>query len=47
MAALGRITHEKFTDKAIGNLLEELRWYEQNLPYDSDEAGLLRVARRD
>lgn len=47
MAALGRITHEKFTDKAIGSLLDELKWHEQSLPYDSDEASLLRVARRD
>jgi len=47
LATLGRPAHEKFTDPAIGQLLEDLRPYEESLPYDSDEASLIRVARRD
>jgi carboxypeptidase Taq len=47
MGTLQRLAHEKFTDSAIGKLLDELRSYEESLPYDSDEASLIRVARRD
>lgn len=46
LAMLGRMAHEKFTDPAVGALLDELGAYEQSLPYDSDEASLIRVARR-
>jgi len=46
-ATLQRLAHEKFTDAAIGRLLDELRPYEESLPYDSDEASLIRVTRRD
>jgi carboxypeptidase Taq len=47
IALLQRLAHEKFTDPAIGKLLDELRPYEESLPYDSDEASLIRVTRRD
>ncbi len=47
IATLSRLAHERFTDPAVGRLLEELRPHEESLPYDSDEAALLRVARRD
>src|SRR5512135_3586663 len=47
MATLGRLAHEKFTDPAIGRLLEELRPYEEGLSYDSDDASLIRVTRRE
>ena len=47
LATLGRLAHEKATDPAIGQLLDELRTYEGNLPYDSDDAALIRVARRE
>ena len=47
MAMLERLAHEKFTDPALGQLLEGLRDYEESLSYDSDEASLIRVARRD
>ncbi|HEX9373973.1 MAG TPA: carboxypeptidase M32, partial [Roseiflexaceae bacterium] len=47
LATLGRLAHEKFTDPAIGKLLDDLRPYEQSRPYDSFEASLIRVARRD
>jgi carboxypeptidase Taq len=46
-ATLGRLAHEKFTDPAIGKLLDELRPFEESLPYDSDDASLIRVTRRD
>ena len=46
LATLSRITHEKFIDSKIGKLLNELRPYEENLPYDSDDASLIRVTRR-
>lgn len=46
-STLGRISHEKFTSDEIGRLLEDLRPYEESLPYDSDEASLIRVARKD
>jgi len=47
LATLGQLAHEKFTDPAIGQLLEDLRPYEESLPYDSDEASLIRVTRRN
>ena len=47
MATLGRLAHDKFTDPAIGKLLDELRPYEESLPYDSDDASLIRVTRRN
>ncbi len=47
MATLGKIAHEKFTSDEIGKLLDDLRDYEASLPYDSDEASLIRVARQD
>lgn len=46
MATLGRLAHEKFTDAAVGKLLDALRPYEEGLPYDSDDASLIRVTRR-
>jgi carboxypeptidase Taq len=46
-ALLGRLVQEKSTDPAIGKLLEALRPYEESLPYDSDDASLIRVARRN
>ena len=45
-ATLSRIAHEKFTDPAIGKLLDALTPYEKSLDYDSNEASLIRVTRR-
>lgn len=45
MATLGRISHEKFTSPEIGQLLEDLRPYEESLPYESDDASLIRETR--
>ena len=47
IATLGRLAHEKFVDDDIGRLLEKLRSHEESLEYDSDDASLIRVTRRD
>jgi carboxypeptidase Taq len=47
LATLGRISHERFTDPEIGRLLDQLAPLEESLPYDSDDASLIRVTRRD
>jgi carboxypeptidase Taq len=46
-ALLARLAQEKSIDPAIGKLLDELRPYEESLPYESDDASLIRVARRE
>jgi len=46
LSTLARLAHEKFTDATIGKLLDDLRPYEESLPYDSDDASLIRVTRR-
>ncbi len=47
LGTLTRIVHERFTDPDVGRLLDELQPYEESLPYDSNDASLIRVARRD
>jgi carboxypeptidase Taq len=47
LGTLGKLAHELFTSDEIGNLLEELRPYEESLDRESVEASLIRVARRD
>jgi carboxypeptidase Taq len=46
-ATLSRIIHDRFTDPAIGELLDELEQNADSLDYDSDDASLIRVTRRD
>ncbi len=46
-ATIGRIAHEKFIDPAIGKLLDELAPWAEKQPYDSEEASLIRVTRRN
>lgn len=46
LAILERIAHEKFTSPEIGRLLDELQPYADSLPYDHDDAALVRVTRR-
>ena len=46
-ATLSRLAHEKSTAPALGKLLDELQPYGEQLPYDSDDASLIRVTRRD
>jgi carboxypeptidase Taq len=47
LATASKIVHELLVSNELGSLLEELRPYEESLDYDSDEASLIRVARRD
>ena len=47
LATLGQLAHTKFTDAELGRLLDRLRPYEEELGYESDEASLIRVTRRD
>ena len=46
-ATLSRLAHEKFTDPALGRLLDDLAVYGESQPYASDDASLIRVVRRD
>jgi carboxypeptidase Taq len=47
VGTLQRLAHERFVDPAVGRLLDDLGPYEESLPYDSDDASLIRVTRRD
>jgi carboxypeptidase Taq len=47
LATLSRLTHDLFTSDETGRLLENLAGYEESLPYESEEASLIRLARRD
>src|SRR5919204_2873116 len=44
-ATIGRLAHEKFVSKEVGELLDGLD--EGDYDYDSVEASLIRVTRRD
>jgi carboxypeptidase Taq len=46
-ATIGRAAHERLVSDELGRLLEQLRGEEESLPYESDEASLVRVARHD
>jgi carboxypeptidase Taq len=46
LATLRRLSHELLTDTEVGRLLEELSSAEESLPYESDDASLIRVTRR-
>ena len=47
LGTVTRLAHERFVSDDIGALLEKLRSFEESVEYDSDEASLIRVARRD
>lgn len=47
LATISRLSHERLADPALGELLERLKGYEATLDRDSDDASLIRVARRD
>src|SRR5689334_24650895 len=47
LATVERIAHQRFSDERIGALAHELSEHEASLPYDSDDASLIRVTRRD
>lgn len=46
LATLGRLAHEKITSPEIGRLLDALAPYAEDLPYDHDDAALIRATRR-
>ena len=46
LATLQKVAHEKFTDPAVGHLLDDLQPYAASLPPDDDDASLVRVTRR-
>lgn len=47
LATLARVIYEKSTSAALGQLIDELEPYGASLDYDSDEASLIRAARKD
>lgn len=47
LATLGKIAHEKFSSKEVGDLLDSLQYYDESLDYHSYESSLLRLARRE
>ena len=47
LATLSQLAQEKFTDPAVGRLLDELQPCQENQPYGSDEASLIRVTQRE
>jgi len=47
LATLEEIVHARASDDRFGELFEELEPYAEALPHDSDDACLIRVARRD
>ncbi len=46
LATVGRVAHDLFVADQTGELLDRLRDFEEGLPFESDEASLIRVARR-
>jgi carboxypeptidase Taq len=46
-ATLRRLSHERSVDPALGRLIDELLPHADSLSYDTDDASLIRVARRD
>jgi carboxypeptidase Taq len=47
IATLAQISQEKLVDPAMGQLLDDLRPYEERLSYDDDDAAMIRVGRRN
>ena len=47
MATLSKIAHETFTSDETGELLETLKRLEKGLPFEDNDAALIRVTRRD
>src|SRR3979409_1375430 len=47
LTTLRRLAHIRFTADDVGGLLDELDGGVRSLPYDSDDASLVRVTRRD
>ncbi len=47
VAMLAQLAHERLVAPAMGRLIEALARYGEGLPHDSDDAGIIRTARRD
>ena len=47
LGTLSEMTHELFVADEVGEWLEALRPYEESLDYGSDDASLIRFARRE
>ncbi len=47
LATLARLAHIRFTSDEVGQLLEDLEPYAEQLPADSDDARLIKVTRRE
>jgi carboxypeptidase Taq len=47
LSTLLRLSHVKFTSKEVGRLLDDLEDELASAPFDSDEASVVRVTRRD
>jgi carboxypeptidase Taq len=47
LGTLERLAHEALTSDEMGRLLDELAPHEDSLDYDSNEASLIRLVRRD
>ena len=47
LSTLFRLAHVRFTADDVGRLLSELEEEAAGLPFDSLEAGIVRVTRRD
>lgn len=47
LATISRLSHERLADVALGQAIDRLKEHESSLDYDSDEAALIRVSRRD
>src|SRR5262245_5547060 len=47
LATVEEIVHDRIVDERFGELFEELESHVTELPHDSDDASLIRVARRD
>ncbi|MGD8330061.1 MAG: carboxypeptidase M32 [Acidobacteriota bacterium] len=47
LTTLARLSHDAFTDARVGELLDEAEAEIGDAAYDSDDASLLRVTRRD
>src|SRR2546425_6168712 len=41
------VAHRRFTEEEVGGLLDEAATVTAKLPFDSDDASLVRVPRRD
>lgn len=47
LSTLSEVAHVRFTSDEVGRLLDKLEGEVSDLPFDSDEASLARVTRRD